>query len=97
MFTPKRPWSRFCRTHGDGCRNAFHAAEARMEAIRKAAPALYEALVRARAAIRGNDLEHVWLNYPDEPSESLGQRIDKVLASLKPPVEPKALLEKAKA
>jgi hypothetical protein len=96
MFTPKRAWSRFCRNHGNGCRNAFHAAEARKEAIRQAAPALYEALVRARAAIRGNDVEHIWTNYPSEPSESLGQMIDKVLGALKPPVEPKALLEKTK-
>ena len=44
LFTPKRSWSRFCRTNGDGCRNAFHAAEARREALRDAAPKMYEAL-----------------------------------------------------
>ncbi len=94
IFTPRRAWARFCRSD---CRNAFHAAEARLEKIREAAPALYEALRLARESIRGKDIEHVWLNYPTEPAETLGQRIDRVLGSLKPPVEPKALLEKAKA
>lgn len=93
-YVPARSWSRFCSTR---CRNAFHASEARLEKIRQAGPALYEALRLAREAMRGKDLEHIWINYPTEPSESIGQRIDKVLGSLKPPVEPKALLEKAKA
>jgi len=92
-FKARRKWQTFCSTP---CRNAFHAAEARLEKIREAAPALYEALHQAREVMRGKDLEQVWLNYPTEPAETIGQRIDKVLAPLKPPVEPKALLDKGK-
>lgn len=46
VFTPKRAWSRFCKT---GCRNAFHGREARVQAILEAAPRMFEAL-RAIAA-----------------------------------------------
>lgn len=80
LFTPKRPWSRFCNTRGNGCRNDFHAAEARKEAMRAAAPELFEALLAARQLIRGKDLEHVWLNYPDKPELTLGAKIDRALA-----------------
>lgn len=94
LFTPKRGWARFCSTP---CRNAFHAAEARKEAIRAAALDLYAGLVVARGALRGTDLEHVWINYPTKPEIGLGQLLDQVLGKLKPQIEPKALLEKAKA
>lgn len=40
-FTPRRSWSRFCN---DRCRNAFHASEARREAIQAKAMELYGAL-----------------------------------------------------
>lgn len=40
-FAPKRPWARFC---GTACRNDFHAAEARKQAMRAAAPEMYDAL-----------------------------------------------------
>lgn len=80
MFTPKRGWARFCS--GD-CRNAFHAAEARVKKIRQRALEMYEALVRiAEGYAQGGD------------AALLAQAAVK---DLKPPVEPKALLEKAKA
>lgn len=96
-FRPRRgAWARarFCSTR---CRNAFHGAERRKEPIRAAALDLFAALTLARAAIRGKDIEAIWINYPTEPAVTLGQRIDQVLGKLKPPVEPKDLLEKAKA
>lgn len=40
-FTPKRSWSRFCDAR---CRNAFHQAEARSDAIKARALALYRVL-----------------------------------------------------
>lgn len=46
-FTPKRGWARFCSTP---CRNAFHGAERRKEAIRARALDLYAAL----AALAGH-------------------------------------------
>lgn len=76
-FTPKRSWSRFCSTK---CRNDFHAVEARKEAIRDATTDLFEALLAARQAMRGRDLEQVWINYPHEPALTLGAKIDQVLA-----------------
>lgn len=94
VFAPGRAWSRFCDSR---CRNAFHQAEARKDAIRAAALELFEVLTVARGAIRRTDIEHVWVNYPTEPSIGLGARIDQVLGKLKPPVEPKALLDKGKA
>jgi hypothetical protein len=93
-FQPKRGWARFCSAQ---CRNAFHGAEKRRKAIERAGVPMYEVLREVRDLIRGKDLEHVWMNYPTEPAETLGQRIDKVIGKLKPPAEPKALLEKAKA
>ncbi len=77
LFTPKRSWQRF---HSDECRNAFHAAEARKAAIREAAQEMFEALLAARAAMRGTDLEHIWINYPEEPALELGTKIDRALA-----------------
>jgi hypothetical protein len=94
VFTPRRGWGRFCSTR---CRNAFHGAEKRKDAIKASALDLYEALRMVREVIRGNDAEHIWLNHPTEPAETPGTRIDRILGKLKPPVEPKALLEKAKA
>lgn len=87
LFKPKRPWSRFCRTHGDACRNAFHAAEARKAAIREAAEEMYEALLIVRTVIQGKDVAHIWLNAPDVPEVSLGMKIDQALAKAgwKPP------------
>lgn len=84
LFTPKKPWQRFCSTT---CRNAFHTAEAHKEAVRKAAPDLYDALLAARQAMRGKDLEHVWVNYPTEPALELGTLADRALAKagFKPP------------
>lgn len=76
-FKPKRSWNRFCSSK---CRNAFHAAAARKEAMRKAAPELFDALLAARSAIRGRDLEHIWLNAPEKPELTLGVKIDQALA-----------------
>lgn len=76
-FTPKRRWQRF---HSDDCRNAFHAAEARKKAIQGAALDLFEALRVTREIIRGKDLEHVWINFPEEPALDLGTKIDRALA-----------------
>jgi hypothetical protein len=76
-FAPKRPWARFC---GSACRNDFHGAEARKEAMRTAAPELLEALLMARQAMRGKDMEQIWINYPVEPALTLGAKIDQVLA-----------------
>lgn len=76
-FAPKRPWARFC---GTGCRNDFHGAEARKEAMRAAAAELLEMLLTVRQLIRGRDIEQVWLNHPVEPALTLGASIDKVLA-----------------
>ena len=77
LFKPKRAWARFCRSD---CRNAFHAAEARKEAIRGAAEDLYDALLVARQIIRGMDVEHVWLNAPETPEVTLGSKIEQALA-----------------
>jgi len=46
-FTPRRRWQTFCSAR---CRTAFHATEARKEAIQRAAPALFEALRRIAAS-----------------------------------------------
>ena len=91
VFTPKRRWSRFCKTK---CRNDHHAAQAREEAKRAAAPEMYAALLATRHTIAGKDVEQVWINYPTEPAVSLGQYLDKVLAKAgyrePKPVKPKA-------
>lgn len=42
LFTPRTRWQEFC---GDKCRNDHHGAERRKEAIRKAAPKMYAALL----------------------------------------------------
>jgi hypothetical protein len=42
-FKPKRAWARFC---GPGCRNAFHASEARILEIHGAALRMYAALAK---------------------------------------------------
>jgi len=76
-FFAKRKWQVFCRSD---CRNAFHAAEARKEAIRGAAEDLYDALLAARVAIHGRDAEHIWLNAPETPEVTLGSKIDQALA-----------------
>lgn len=89
-FTPRRAWSRFCN---DRCRNAFHQAEARVEAIKAAGVPMYEALRVLREIIRGKDVEQVWLNHPIEPADTPGKMIDRLLAKLKPPATPKQLLE----
>lgn len=44
LFTPRKPWQRFCKTYGNKCHTAFHAAEDRLEKIRAEAPTLYQAL-----------------------------------------------------
>lgn len=82
-FTPRRgAWARarFCSTK---CRNTFHAAEARLEALREAGPRLYAALRRIS----------------DGKTDGLAPDViaDAAIKDLKPPIEPKALLEKAKA
>lgn len=46
LFKAKRGWSRFCNS---GCRNAFHTQEARTEAIRRAAPRMFDALRKIAA------------------------------------------------
>lgn len=74
VFTPRRGWGRFCSTR---CRNAFHGAEKRKDAIRAAALRMYDCL--ADFASQGNAAAAA------------------AIEGLKPPVEPKALLEKAKA
>jgi hypothetical protein len=89
-YRARRRWTRFCSVR---CRNAFHGAERRKEAIRAKALDLYAALVIARAVVRGHDLEHAVINYPAEPQVGLGQHIDEVLGKLKPLVEPKDLLK----
>lgn len=94
LFTPKRGWARFCSSK---CRSAFHRAEDRKEAIRAAALDLYAALVMAREAMRGKDIEHIWLNAPTEPAETPGTRIDALLGKLKPPATARELLEKSRA
>jgi predicted nucleic acid-binding Zn ribbon protein len=73
----RRGWQRFC---SDKCRNNFHGARRRERLIAKAAPDLFEALLAARQAIRGKDLEQVWINYPEEPALTLGAKIDRALA-----------------
>lgn len=76
-YRPKRFWSRFC---GSGCRNAWHAAEAHREQMRAAAPDLYEALVVAGEVIRERGLAAIWMNAPDKPEVTLGDKIDQALA-----------------
>jgi hypothetical protein len=77
VFAVRRAWTRFC---GSACRNAFHASERRLEAIRAAGPRLYQALA-GLATVEG----------------PVGEIARGAIAGLKPPVEPKALLEKSKA
>lgn len=50
VFTPKRAWARFC---SPGCRNEHHAEARRREAMREAAPDLYEALLKFVTAEEG--------------------------------------------
>lgn len=77
VFASRRAWARFCDSR---CRNAFHQAEARVEAIRAAAPRLYEALrsIAANGAPAAADFAA------------------EAIKDLRPPVEPKALLDKGK-
>ena len=77
VFAVRRAWTRFC---GSACRNAFHASERRLEAIRDAGPRLYEALA-GLASVEG----------------PVGEIARNAISGLKPPVEPKALLEKTRA
>lgn len=77
VFAVRRAWTRFC---GSQCRNAYHAAERRLEAIREAGPRLYAVLAQL-AEVEG----------------PVGTQARNAIAGLKPPVAPKALLEKAKA
>lgn len=91
IFTPSRDWSRFCRTRGNACRNAFHGAEARVEAIKAAAPEMYEAL----RTIRLTECFGAPWDASGKPCPHCIAM--KAIKDLKPPVEPKALLEKAKA
>jgi hypothetical protein len=80
LFAPGRAWARFCDAR---CRNAFHGAEARKEAIKAAALGMYTALDRIiDGAPQGADVVAI---------------AKAAIKDLKPPVEPKALLEKAKA
>lgn len=81
-FKRSRRWQTFCSSK---CRNDFHATEARIEAIRAKALPMYEALRIVREVIRGNDLEQVWLNYPNEPAETPGTMIDRLIGNLKAP------------
>lgn len=84
-FTPRRSWSRFCSTP---CRNAFHGAEKRKEAIRAAALDLYHALGR----VAGSKVcSGAGVDYCAHCIAAAA------IKDLKPPVEPKALLEKTKA
>lgn len=42
------------------------------------------ALRKAREAMRGKDLEHIWVNYPDKPAVELGKLIDEALSGVGP-------------
>lgn len=79
IFTPGRAWATFCSTR---CRNAHHAAEARVEKIRERAVAMYQALERIRDGL-GDD-------FGDQAPRDLAREL---LKDLKPPVSPKVLLE----
>lgn len=104
LFTPKRSWSRFCTTR---CRNAFHGAEARREAIKASATDMYLALrIIARSSCErlttgpGSCWSQPGLTPEAEFTADQWCRPCVALAAihdLKPPVEPKALLEKPKA
>lgn len=85
IFTPKRAWAEF---HEPRCRNAYHASEARLEALKKSAPTMYAAL----AEIAGHGCKAGIANCWCAACVAGG-----AIKDLKPPVEPKALLEKAKA
>lgn len=76
-FAPRERWQHFCSAK---CRNAFHTEEKRKESVRRAAPELYDALLAARQVLRGKDLEHAWVNYPEKPALELGTKIDRALA-----------------
>lgn len=41
---------------------------------------LAEAAKAAREAMRGKDVEHVWVNYPTKPEKTLGQLLDEALS-----------------
>lgn len=81
LFTPRKPWQRFCKTYGNKCHTAFHGAEARLTAIKEAAPGLYLTLSLIA----------------DGPDPVAAELASAAIKDLKPPESPKALLEKAKA
>lgn len=77
QFRSRRRWQEFCSNR---CRNEWHGKFARMARIKEAAPDLYEALVAARGAIRGQQIEHTWVNFPEKPELTLGAKLDAALA-----------------
>lgn len=102
VFASRRAWARFCDSR---CRNAFHQAEARVEAIRAAALEMYEAL-RIIAATSCERLtsgpgscwsQAGWTREAEFGADRWCQPCTALAAihDLKPPVEPKALREKA--
>lgn len=82
LFTPRKPWQVRCSKK---CRNAFHGRERRRRAIEARALVLFQALCMVRELIRGEQLEHVVVNFPAEPAEGLGSHLDKALKDLKAP------------
>lgn len=74
-FVLRRSWGRFCSPR---CRNAFHQAEARIEAIRERAVQMYEALLKItwQGGERGQEAEQVikGLKPPATPKQLLEEK-----------------------
>lgn len=91
-FTARRRWQRFC---GDACRSEWHRKKAlgpegrldeferKLEALEARVCTAHDTLINAlriaREAMRGKDIEHIWINYPNEPELGLGAYLDQAL------------------
>jgi hypothetical protein len=74
-FDGRRGWQRFCSVT---CRNTWHRARD-PKVLNKRIAMMRTALIAAREAMRGKDVEHIWSNYPAEPCVTLGELIDQAL------------------
>lgn len=84
IFTPKRAWGHACSSR---CRNAYHAAKRREEAIRAKAVELYKALGEIGRIQCMTGIANCWCGTCVARS---------AIKALKPPATPKELLERSK-
>jgi hypothetical protein len=67
-----------------GVDEAFKAMCLHARRLERQRDELLEALEKARAAITGTDIEHLWVNWPKtNPSTGLGKYIDAAIANAK--------------